>query len=177
MGCVVGWLKYRASSGAMERDAHVPAVGLWVLAQPLVAPCRQLSMAARASALLCQPPASMPPPCSYDYAANMHSSDWERIEEQEPLHGTAVVAEAVATSDGATVLEVSRRLFVLQQPCVCLLSKLPSSLHTCSAVANNSCPPNLQVVEVVETPGNDGVDISSTISPADNGSGRAPRAP
>lgn len=66
----------------------------------------------------------------------MHSSDWERIEEQEPLHGTAVVAEEVVTADAV-----------------------------------------VEVVEVVETPGNDGVDISSTVSPADNGSGRAPRAP
>lgn len=54
-------------------------------------------------------PATIPPQfprCRYDYAAAMHSSDWERIEEQEPLHGTAVVAEAVATSDGAAVVEV-----------------------------------------------------------------------
>jgi hypothetical protein len=72
----------------------------------------------------------------YDYAANMHSSDWERIEEQEPLHGTAVVAEGVVAPDAV-----------------------------------------VEVVEVVEMPGNDGVDISSTITPADNGSGRAPRAP
>ena len=54
-------------------------------------------------------PATTPPQfprCRYDYAAAMHSSDWERIEEQEPLHGTAVVAEAVVTSDGAAVVEV-----------------------------------------------------------------------
>ena len=63
----------------------------------------------------------------------MHSSDWERIEEQEPLHGTTVVAEAVVAE--------------------------------------------AEVVEVVEVPGDDGVDIAGTIGPQDNGSGRAPRAP
>lgn len=84
-----------------------------------------------------QPPHPCALPRSYDFAANMHSSDWERIEEQEPLHGTTIVAEEVVTATEAQAV----------------------------------------VVEVVETPGNDGVDISSTISPADNGSGRAPRAP
>lgn len=67
----------------------------------------------------------------------MHSSDWERIEEQEPLHGTTVVAETVTVTPDAVV----------------------------------------EVVEVVETPGDDGVDIAGSVGPQDNGSGRAPHTP
>lgn len=107
----------------------------WALLDPGVGCWRTESCWAAAGHQPAPLPASTPPH-SYDYAANMHSSDWERIEEQEPLHGTAVVAEEVVTADAV-----------------------------------------VEVVEVVETPGNDGVDISSTVSPADNGSGRAPHAP